>query len=140
MSELQDGTVSEPGCSAAPQRSAGGAPASPPRPALLARLGIARDPLLLCLLVELWILNVADLALTRYGLWLGFATESNGVMAYFLHENTFTAIVFKIGIVTAGALGLWQVRRRPAALAAAALLTVVFAAVVAYQAAWVASL
>jgi hypothetical protein len=73
-------------------------------------------------------------------MWLGFATESNGVMAYFLHEGTLTATVFKIGVVSVGVLLLWRVRHRPAALFAAVLLTGVFAAVVAYQAVWVASL
>ena len=82
-------------------------------------------------------LNAADLLLTHYSLWLGFATESNGVMRYFLHEGTLAAAVFKIGIVSVGALLLWRVRRRPAALVAAVLLTAVFAAVVAYQAVWV---
>jgi hypothetical protein len=103
----------------------------------LARAGISGDQLLFWLLLELWVLNAADLLLTRYVLWLGFATESNDVMRYFLREGTLTATVFKIGIVSVGALLLWRVRRRPAALIAAVLLTGVFAAVVAYQAAWI---
>ena len=115
-------------------------PQAPPRPRGLARLGVTRDQLLFWLLLELWVLNVADLLLTRYALWLGFATESNDVMRYFLHEGTLTATVFKVGIVSVGALTLWRVRRRPSALIAAVLLTGLFAAVVAYQAAWVASL
>ena len=104
------------------------------------RRGIRGEQLLFWCLLELWVLNVADLLLTRYALWLGFATEENGVMRYFLHEGTLMAAVFKIGIVTIGVAALWRVRHRPAALAAAVLLTVVFAAVVAYQAAWVLSL
>lgn len=102
--------------------------------------GIRGEQLLFWCLLELWVLNVADLLLTRYALWLGFATEENGVMRYFLHEGTLLAAAFKIGIVTVGVVALWRVRRRPAALGAAILLTVVFAAVVAYQAAWVLSL
>ena len=102
--------------------------------------GVGREQLLFWCLLELWVLNVANLLLTRYALWLGFATEENDVMRYFLHEGTLLAAVFKIGIVTVGVVALWRVRRRPAALAAAVLLTVVFAAVVAYQAAWVLSL
>jgi Domain of unknown function (DUF5658) len=101
---------------------------------------VRSEQLLFWCLLELWVLNVADLLLTRYALWLGFATEENGVMRYFLHEGTLLAAAFKIGIVTVGVVALWHVRRRPAALAAAVLLTVVFAAVVAYQAAWVLSL
>ena len=121
-----------------PSASLPGATAPPGDP--LARLGISGEMLLFWLLLELWVLNAADLLLTRYSLWLGFATESNGVMAYFLHEGTLTATVFKIGIVSVGVLLLWRLRRRPSALIAALALTAVFAAVVAYQAVWVLSL
>jgi Domain of unknown function (DUF5658) len=119
--------------------SASAAPAPAP-PRGLARFGISGEQLLFWLLLALWVLNVADLLLTHYVLWLGFATEENGVMRYFLREGTLTATVFKIGIVSVGALLLWRVRHRPAALVAAALLAAVFAAVVAYQAAWALSL
>ncbi len=126
---------------AAPSIGASSPSASPaPRRGLLARLGIDGEQLLFWLLLELWVLNAADLLLTHYSLWLGFATESNGVMAYFLHEGTLVAAVFKIGIVSVGALLLWRVRRRPSALVAAVALTAVFAAVVAYQVIWIASL
>ena len=100
----------------------------------------ARDRLLLLLLVQLWVLNVADLALTRYAMWLGFATESNNVMDFFLSAGTLPALAFKVGIVTVGALLLWRLRAYRVATLAAALLTVVFAAVVAYQILWVLSL
>jgi hypothetical protein len=90
-----------------------------PSPGRLARLGISREQLLFWLLLELWVLNAADLLLTHYALWLGFATESNGIMRYFLHEGTLTATVFKIGMVSIGVLLLWRLRRRPTALAAA---------------------
>jgi len=103
------------------------------------RLGDFGQLVLLCVLVELWLLNVADLLLTRYSLWLGFAKESNGVMDYFFRSGTVPAVVFKVGIVTAGALLLWRLRRYRTALFAAALLTFVFAAVVVYQALWVLS-
>ena len=90
-------------------------------------------------LVELWLLNIADLLLTRYSLWLGFAKESNGVMDYFFRSGTVPTVAFKIGIVTVGALLLWRLRHYRTALFAAALLTGIFAAVVAYQALWVLS-
>jgi hypothetical protein len=118
----------------------GAAAPPPPRPTLLVRLGVSGEQLLVCLLLELWLLNVADLLLTRYSIWLGFATESNGVMRYLLNEGALTAAVFKLGVVTIGGLLLWMMRRRPAALAAAALLVVLFGAVVGYQALWIASL
>lgn len=92
------------------------------------------------LLLELWLLNVADLALTRYAMWLGFATESNGIMDYFLRAGTAAALAFKIGIVTVGALLLWRLRAYRAATLAAILLTGVLAAVVAYQVWWMLSL
>ena len=100
----------------------------------------SRDRLLLLLLIELSALNIADLALTRYSLWLGFATESNGVMDYFLRAGTVQALAFKVGIVTIGALLLWRLRVYRVATLAAALLAGVLAAVVAYQAFWVLSL
>jgi hypothetical protein len=104
------------------------------------RLGPFGMRILFWLLVGLWVLNIADLLLTRYSLWLGFATESNDVMSYFFHAGELQAGAFKIGIVTVGTLFLWRLRRYRTALLAAALLAGVFAAVVAYQALWVLSL
>jgi len=106
------------------------------RTPLLGSFGVR---VLFWLLVELWLLNIADLLLTRYSLWLGFAKESNGVMGYFFRSGTVPAIAFKLGIVTVGALLLWRLRHYRTALFAAALLTGIFAAVVAYQAFWVLS-
>lgn len=106
----------------------------------LDRLGIDRDWLLLFLLAGLWLLNIADLLLTRYAIWLGFATESNWVMDYFLRSGDAAALAFKVGIVTVGALLLWRLRAHRAVLFAATLLTGLFAAVVAYQVFWVLSL
>jgi hypothetical protein len=106
----------------------------------LPRPSESRDRFLLLLLIELSLLNVADLALTRYAMWLGFATESNGVMDYFLRAGTVPALVFKVGIVTVGALLLWRLRAYRVATFAAVLLAGVLAAVVAYQVFWVLSL
>jgi hypothetical protein len=103
------------------------------------RLGRFGQLVLLWTLVELWLLNVADLLLTRYSLWLGFAKESNGVMDYFFRSGTVPTVVFKIGIVTVGALLLWRLRHYRTALIATVLLTGIFAAVVVYQALWVLS-
>jgi len=100
----------------------------------------SRDRLLLLLLIQLWLLNAADLALTRYSMWLGFATESNGIMDFFLRAGTVPALAFKIGIVTVGALFLWRLKDYRAATVAGALLTIILAAVVVYQALWVLSL
>ncbi len=102
-------------------------------------LGPFGQAVLLWTLVELWVLNVADLLLTRYALWLGFAKESNGVMDYFFRSGTVPSTAFKIGIVTVGTLLLWRLRRHRVALFAAVLLAGIFAAVVVYQALWILS-
>jgi len=103
-------------------------------------LGPFGQRVLLPLLVALCVLNVADFALTRYSLWLGFATESNGVMDFFFQQSDVAAAAFKLGIVTGGAVALWLLQRYRAALLAAVLLAGVFAAVVTYQALWIVSL
>jgi Domain of unknown function (DUF5658) len=104
------------------------------------RLGPFGQRVLFWTIVELWVLNVVDLLLTRYSLWLGFASESNSVMRYLFHEGTWLAAVFKIGIVSVGALLLWRLRGYRSALLAAVVLAGFFAAVVVYQALWIASL
>jgi len=100
----------------------------------------ARDRLLLLLLIALWAFNAADLALTRYAMWLGFATESNDVMDFFMRAGTVPALAFKLGVATVGALLLWRLRVYRIATIAAGLLAAVLAAVVTYQALWVLSL
>ena len=115
--------------------------ARPPRTdwatGILGRVGVPSSQLLLFLLLELWVLNLADLLLTRYTIWLGFASESNGVMDYFLHQGGLAAGAFKLGIVTVGCVLLWVLRRRAGVVLGAILLTGGFAAVVAYQVAWI---
>jgi hypothetical protein len=66
------------------------------------RIGVSRTGLVALLLAAVWLLNLADLLLTRRVLWLGFASESNRVMSYFLRQGSMTATAFKIGIVTLG--------------------------------------
>jgi hypothetical protein len=110
--------------------------AQPGRRSLTGRLGVHPDHLLLVLLTALWLLNVADFWLTRHAMWLGFASESNHVMGFVLRLGALPAAVFKIGIVTVGALLLWRLRRRHGVLFAGVFLTFVFAAVVGYQVAW----
>jgi hypothetical protein len=104
------------------------------------RLGASRPQVVAWLLVELWVLNIADLLLTRRAMWLGFATESNAVMDRLFRSGTLSTVVFKVGIVTVGSVLLWRLRRRREALLAALALTAFFAAVVAYEALWLMSL
>jgi hypothetical protein len=105
--------------------------------ALLARLGVSSTQFLFLLLAEIALFNVVDLLLTRYVLRLGFATESNAVMGFFFRQGSLAAGVFKLGIVTTGVVLLWMLRRRRGVVLGAVLLTGVFAAVVAYQVAWI---
>jgi hypothetical protein len=107
--------------------------ASPP-------LGQTGRRVLLLLLIALCVLNVCDFALTRYAMWLGFATESNWVMDVLFRQGDVVAAVFKGGVVTAGAVALWLLRRHRATLLAGVLLAGLFAAVVTYQVLWIATL
>jgi len=104
------------------------------------KLGPFGAALLFWALVELWALNVFDFVLTRYAMWLGFATESNSVMVYFFRSGDVAAAVFKIGIVTLGCLLLWRLRRYRAALFAAVVLAAIFAALVTYELLWISTL
>lgn len=103
-------------------------------------LGAYGQHILAFVLIELCVLNVLDFSLTRYAMWLGFATESNSVMDFFFKQGAVVAGVFKLSIVTGGAVALWLLRRYRAALLAGVLLAGVFAAVVAYQFLWILSL
>jgi hypothetical protein len=104
---------------------------------VLGRFGIDTSRFVSVLLAELCLLNLVDLLLTRYVLRLGFASESNAVMGYFIRQGTLAAGAFKLGIVTLGAALLWLLRNRGTAIVGAVLLAGVFAAVVAYQVAWI---
>jgi Domain of unknown function (DUF5658) len=111
-----------------------GACACPGRQAWHVRQGVARVNLVFWLLLALWVFNIADLVLTRRALRLGMAREANRVMAYFLAAGLLPAVVFKVGIVTLGALLLWRLRRHAATLMVTAGLASAYALVVLYQA------
>lgn len=85
------------------------------------------------LLFALWVLNVADFVLTTNALASGIADEANRVMGYFLEVGLVQAFVFKVGVVSAGVLGLWLLRRRRVTLVASAALTTAYGLVVLYQ-------
>jgi hypothetical protein len=85
-----------------------------------------------CSLVLLWLLNVEDIILTRTALSLG-ATEANALMAFFLSFGFTQAVLFKMGIVTAGSIFLWTQRRHRAALLASVGLATVYLGVVTFQ-------
>ncbi len=93
-------------------------------------LGCARP--LGWVLLALWLLNAADLLLTRE-VSLGIAKEANGVMSFFLAAGPLPAMLFKLGVATAGAACLWWLRRYRVTLVAAGALTLVLGLVVLYQ-------
>jgi len=78
------------------------------------------------------ILSLLDLIVTRAVLRLG-ATELNPVMAYLLHLGPAQAAVTKALAVGLATLGIWTLRRRRTALAAALFLLGLYSAVVLYD-------
>jgi len=83
-------------------------------------------------LILLWLLNIEDILLTRTALALG-ATEANAIMGFFLSMGFTQAVLFKMGIVTAGSIFLWTQRRHRAAMVASVGLAVVYLGVVTFQ-------
>jgi hypothetical protein len=98
------------------------------------RHGLGRMRLLAWLLIILWTANLGDLILTLRAVARGRATEVNRLMSVFLDAGSFPAALFKIGVVSAAVAFLWLLRRRRAVLPAAATLTLLFVALVAYEA------
>jgi hypothetical protein len=103
------------------------------------RYGVSSARVVFWLLLALWVFNFADFLLTQRAIAAGRASEANGVMSFFLNEGLFAALIFKVGVVTAGVLIIWRLRRHNVAILAAGALAAVYAAVVMYQALWVAS-
>jgi hypothetical protein len=89
------------------------------------------------LLGALWVLNVVDLAVTVWAVDHHRAREANRLMAALLGAGTVPATAFKLGLVTLGVVLLWWLRRRRWAVAAAGLLTAVFASLVTYELLWI---
>jgi hypothetical protein len=100
------------------------------------RRGVSRTSLILWSLIALWVLNLCDLLLTNHALQSGIAVEANRFMAWLLALGVVPALLIKMGIVTAGAAGLWRLRRNRVTLAASAGLVVLYALIVLYQAIW----
>jgi hypothetical protein len=98
------------------------------------RQGVARVNLVFWLLLALWLFNIADLVLTRRALSLGVAHEANRIMGYFLEAGLLPALIFKVGVVTLGAVLLWCLRRHAATLVVTTALASTYALVVLYQA------
>lgn len=103
------------------------------------RYGVSSARAVFWLLLALWVFNFADFLLTQKAIAAGRASEANAVMRLFLNEGLMPAFIFKVGVVTAGVLIIWRLRRHGVAIFAAGALAAVYAAVVMYQALWVAS-
>lgn len=85
------------------------------------------------LLLALWTLNLLDLLLTRDALARGVAEEANRLMGFFMAAGPVAAVLFKVGVVTAGIVCLWLLRRHRVTLVATAFVTVFYASVVTYE-------
>ena len=48
--------------------------------------------------VTIWLLGLADIYLTKYGLQLGVISEGNPIMAYFFSIHPNVAVLFSLGI------------------------------------------
>jgi hypothetical protein len=122
------GPTNPPAANASPQTAAattpGGTVVGPPRS--------AREQIVKWALIFLCLFNAEDLVLTLAALSRG-AGESNAVMGYFFGLGLVPTLVFKIGIVTVGALLLWRYRRRDLVPIASVGVAVVYGAIVLYH-------
>jgi hypothetical protein len=78
------------------------------------------------------LLSLLDLLLTMI-LFRQGAGEANPVMRYLFANGVAQAAVVKLGIIAAASLGIWELRRRRPALAAALFFLVAYGAVVLYE-------
>lgn len=102
--------------------------------------GIKPRPVLVAALAALWLLNLGDLILTHSALQSGMASEANGMMSFLLGLGWLPAILFKVGVVSAGVLVLWKYRHHRLALRSTVGLTLFYGLVVLYQALFIARL
>lgn len=98
-----------------------------------AHQGLSRQSLVVAWsLAFLWLLNLADVALTHKLLSAG-AIEANVVVEAFLRLGFFWGAAIKVAFVTAGVLFLWHERRRRLVYRGAVVVTVIYALVVVYE-------
>jgi len=91
-----------------------------------------REQIVKWALIFLCLFNAEDLVLTLAALSRG-AGESNAVMGYFFGLGLVPTLIFKIGIVTVGALLLWRYRRRAVVPTASVGVALVYGAIVFYH-------
>jgi hypothetical protein len=104
---------------------------------LRARESAARTPdwssLVVWLLLAVWVFNTADFVLTADALRAGRAEELNPLMDALFGLGLLPVALYKIGVVTAGLVALWLLRRHRIALIAAAALAVLLGLIVVYH-------
>ena len=106
----------------------------PGRTSWLVAHGIKPRPVVVAALAALWLLNLWDLLLTRHALDSGMASEANGVMNFLIGMGWLPAVLFKVGVVSAGVLVLWRYRHHRLAATSTVGLAIFYGLVVLYQA------
>lgn len=89
--------------------------------------------LVVWLLLAVWVFNVADFVLTADALRAGRAEELNPLMDALFGLGLLPVALYKIGVVTAGVIALWLLRRHRAVLYAATALATLLGGIVVYH-------
>ena len=89
--------------------------------------------LVVWLLLAVWVFNAADLVLTADALQAGRAEELNPLMAALFGLGLLPVALYKIGVVTAGLVALWLLRRHRIVLYTAAGLAGLLGLIVVYH-------
>jgi hypothetical protein len=99
------------------------------------RVAAAPDwsPLVVWLLLAVWVFNVADFVLTADALQAGRAEELNPLMDALFGLGLLPVALYKIGVVTAGLVALWLLRRHRIVLFTATALAVLLGLIVVYH-------
>ena len=85
------------------------------------------------LVLAVWVFNVADLVLTYDALNAGRAEELNPFMNALFAWGLAPVVLYKVGVVSAGLLALWLLRRHRLVLYTTAALAVLFGLLVVYH-------
>jgi hypothetical protein len=91
------------------------------------------SPMVVWLLLAVWVFNTADFVLTADALQAGRAEELNPLMDALFGMGLLPVALYKIGVVTAGLLALWLLRRHRIVLYTAIALAVLLGLIVVYH-------
>jgi len=103
------------------------------RPARATAVPTDWSSLVVWLLLAVWVFNVADFVLTADALQAGRAEELNPLMDALFGLGLLPVALYKIGVVTAGLVALWLLRRHRIVLYTAAALAVLLGLIVVYH-------